>query len=64
MQKQNAAWLTVGAIMTVLALLAVFGWGSNIYELVTAYETMGLGEVILRVVGIPIAFIGAIMGYC
>jgi type III secretory pathway component EscS len=53
--------------LTGLALIgvivaAVAGWIINIVELVTQYDTMPLVELVLRIVGVFIAILGAGMG--
>ena len=48
-------------IIAVIVLAGAFGWGMNIAELARATEFSGL--VVLRVIGIFVAPLGAILGY-
>ena len=48
-------------IYLTISLLAIFGWCYNIYKL---FQLDGMsGELALRVIGIIVAPLGAIMGY-
>jgi hypothetical protein len=52
-------------VFAVLWLAAIFGWCKNIYILATISQTdadFGL-EIFLRIIGIIIAPLGAVMGY-
>lgn len=48
----------VGAIVGLLV-----GWVFNIIDLVGGHADMAMTEFILRLVGIPVPILGAIMGY-
>lgn len=55
----------VGFILFVVAILAAgAGWVMNLIELFTNYEVMTMPEFILRLVGVPVSIIGAVMGWC
>lgn len=54
-----------GVILFIVAIIAAgAGWVMNLIELFTNYAVMTMPEFILRLVGVPIAIIGAVMGWC
>jgi hypothetical protein len=48
-----------------LAILAflVPGWIMNLVAVISHFETMALGELLVRLAGLPIAVLGAFMGW-
>ena len=59
--KIFSAVLGLGAIAAIV--LAAYGWVLNILWVFRHFQDGVTGELILRIVGIPIAIIGAILGY-
>ena len=55
----------LGATLAFLSAigLAAYGWVMNILWVFRHFQDGVTGELILRIVGIPIAIIGAILGY-
>lgn len=55
----------LGSILLVFGLLMAYfyGWVENIIILVGAWHSSFTPEIVLRIVGIPIGILGAIMGY-
>lgn len=51
------------AASVTLAIAAVSGWVMNIFTLFSTFDTASVSETLIRVAGIPVPFIGAIMGY-
>ncbi len=63
--KLSKKFGVVGIILYILAVIAaVAGWVMNLIELFTNYVVMAMPEFILRLVGVPVAIIGAVMGWC
>ncbi|AHN84688.1 hypothetical protein PV_037 (endogenous virus) [Gutovirus Vc1] len=56
--------LVFGIIVLALVLLGGAGWVMNIIEIAQNFDVMSTGEAIIRIAGVPLAFIGAIMGWC
>lgn len=60
--KKEVSWFTI--IVTLGALtLGIVGWVLNMLTLFTADSGMAIGELILRVIGVIIPFIGAVLGF-
>ena len=57
--------VNLGVIIAFLSTvaLAAYGWVMNILWVFRHFQDGVTGELILRIVGIPIAIIGAILGY-
>lgn len=55
-------WVTLFQIVF-LVLSATFGWVNNVVILATAVDTLSIGEVIVRLVGIFVVPLGVLMGY-
>lgn len=53
-------------VLVVLCIASVYGWCANIYKLITGFETLGEmgGLEVARIVGIFIAPLGSILGFC
>lgn len=52
-----------GLALIALVILAVYGWVMNLITVVSSYDTMSVVELCLRVVGIVVAILGALMHY-
>ena len=63
--KIFSAVVGLGVILAFLSTigLAAYGWVMNILWVFHHFQDGVTGELILRIVGIPIAIIGAILGY-
>lgn len=61
--KKQAGFTIVEAIIAVVVLAGVVGWGWNIVKIVQTCCAVIDGMLILRVVGIFVAPLGAILGY-
>ena len=59
--KIFSAILGLGVIATLV--LAAYGWVMNILWVFRHFQDGVTGELILRIIGIPISIIGAILGY-
>lgn len=44
-------------------LTGVWGWLLNIFALVSDYPVMDNAELLIRVIGVPVAILGAFAGY-
>lgn len=53
----------IGFVFIVFIVLGAMGWGLNLYKFITADFEEPYAEEIVRLVGIPIPFVGAITGY-
>ena len=63
--KIFSAVVGLGVILAALSTvaLAVYGWVMNILWVFHHFQDGVTGELILRIVGIPIVIIGVILGY-
>ena len=59
--KIFSAVLGLGVIAAIV--LAAYGWVMNILWVFRHFQDGVTGELILRIIGIPIVIIGAILGY-
>lgn len=50
-------------LMLAFWLAAIFGWVMNLINVVTEWGGPLTGEMLVSVIGIPVAFVGALMGY-
>ncbi len=58
------AGLTLGAISVLIICLAAGGWVANIVKLAhMSFDNIG-GMLVLRAVGIIVAPLGAVLGFC
>ena len=53
----------VGLCVVVAAALAAYGWAMNILWVFRHFQDGVTGELAIRIIGIPIAIIGAMLGY-
>lgn len=63
MSKSNLLSLVHLAFVIAIVTCGI-GWVKNILILINDYAILEMPEFILRIVGIPVAFVGAIMGWC
>ncbi|WP_296084207.1 hypothetical protein [uncultured Agrobacterium sp.] len=50
--------------VAVAVIAGAIGWVLNLVALFTGFADMVIGELLIRLVGIPVAFVGSIMGWC
>lgn len=57
--------ISTGFILAYTTLLAaaIIGWGMNIYKIFTMSWDVLTVELIIRIVGVPVAIIGAVAGW-
>lgn len=51
------------ALYFAATIAALWGWFLNIVALVSDYSVMGDAELIIRIIGVPVAILGAFAGY-
>ena len=44
-------------------LTMAIGWFMNLVTIISGFDTISLAELIVRLVGLPVVFLGAIMGW-
>jgi hypothetical protein len=50
-------------VVVSLVLASALGWVLNVITLLSQMDTLATGEIVLRCFGIPIALLGAVLGY-
>ncbi|MFA6201265.1 MAG: hypothetical protein WC679_12765 [Bacteroidales bacterium] len=63
MGRKNDYWIIGPILLIILILLGCFGWSANIYEIFITEEDNLSAKTILRIVGIFLPPLGAILGY-
>ena len=64
MKKQSNLYIYIGILSIVLAIAAGAGWIMNIVEIVGIENWSELGGMeILRIIGVPLAPLGAVLGW-
>jgi hypothetical protein len=64
MKKQNGNALVGFLFMGAVILLAVGGWIANVVKIVHSEFVWSSGMFIARVIGVFVAPLGAVLGYC
>lgn len=55
--------LTGAIIIVSIIIAAIYGWIFNILDIFYHFDAMSTGEAVIRIIGIFIVFIGAVVGY-
>ena len=64
MKKQSNLYIYIGILSIVLAIAAGAGWIMNIVEIVGIENWSELGGMeILRIIGVPLTPLGAVLGW-
>jgi len=64
MKKQSNLYIYIGILSIVLAIAAGAGWIMNVVEIVGIENWSELGGMeILRIIGVPLAPLGAVLGW-
>tara|TARA_R110002020_G_scaffold210667_2_gene416858 strand:+ start:694 stop:891 length:198 start_codon:yes stop_codon:yes gene_type:complete len=60
---KDILYIATGALIVITMILAAIGWVRNVIQLFTSTFDPLTGEIVLKIVGIFIAPLGAIMGW-
>lgn len=62
-RRYQAGSVPGGVLLFIVLSFAVLGWGRNLYKLIKGVGEESSAVTIVRIVGVTVAPLGAIMGY-